>query len=300
MRKMLVLTLLTLASAAAAQTCNGRLIEHAMGTSCVPHTPKRVVVLDTGELDSALALGVKPVGSVVAFEGAALPEYLKTRTAGIANVGTIQQPSLEKILALKPDLILSSKLRHGQIYAQLSRIAPTVMAETVGVTWKSNFLLDARALGKTAEANRIMAAYQNRIKNFQKNSGRARKATEVSVVRFVPGETRIMMKASFIGTVLEDAGLKRPKAQDKNVFRETASPERIPDLEGDVLFYSSYGPPEGTEQNLYLSSPLWKRLKVVQAGRAYRVSDDHWMLGIGILAANRVLDDLERYLASGR
>ena len=34
----------------------------------------------------------------------------------------------------------------------------------------------------------------------------------------------------------------------------------------------------------------------VRAGRAYPVSDDHWMTGTGILAAGRVLDDLERVL----
>jgi len=42
---------------ALAQPCGGRLVKHAMGETCVPMVPQRVVVLDTGELDSALALG---------------------------------------------------------------------------------------------------------------------------------------------------------------------------------------------------------------------------------------------------
>ncbi|MDP9352451.1 MAG: ABC transporter substrate-binding protein, partial [Chloroflexota bacterium] len=112
----------------------GRTIEHAMGTAEVPANPQRVVALDTGELDAAMTLGVKPVGAVEAIPGEGFPSYLEG-TEGIENVGTIEQPNLEKIAALKPDLILSSKLRHEVIYPQLSKIAPTVFAETVGVVW---------------------------------------------------------------------------------------------------------------------------------------------------------------------
>jgi iron complex transport system substrate-binding protein len=35
-----------------------------MGSTEITGNPKRVVVLDTGELDSVLALGVTPVGAV--------------------------------------------------------------------------------------------------------------------------------------------------------------------------------------------------------------------------------------------
>jgi iron complex transport system substrate-binding protein len=125
-----------------------RTISHAMGSTKVPAAPRRVVVLDTGELDSAVALGVKPVGAVEAIAGAGFPEYLASQVEGVAKVGTIEQPNLEAIAALRPDLILSSKVRHEAIYDQLSRIAPTIFSEEVGVTWKENFALHAEALGK--------------------------------------------------------------------------------------------------------------------------------------------------------
>ncbi len=41
-----------------------RTVEHAMGETETEGTPERVVVLDTGELDSAMSLGVRPVGAV--------------------------------------------------------------------------------------------------------------------------------------------------------------------------------------------------------------------------------------------
>jgi hypothetical protein len=44
------------------------------------------------------------------------------------------------------------------------------------------------------------------------------------------------------------------------------------------------------------TDPLWLQLTAVQQGRVYEVPG-YW-IGSGILAANAVLDDLERYLVS--
>jgi iron complex transport system substrate-binding protein len=273
---------------------NTRVVEHAMGETEIKGVPERVVVLDTGELDSAMTLGVRPVGAVEAISGEGFPSYLEG-TGGIENVGTIEEPNLEKIAALEPDLILSSKLRHEQIYDQLSRIAPTVFTETTGVTWKENFEKHAEALGKTDEAERVEKEYRERIEEFEKATGEER--PEVSVVRFLPGETRIYQKESFIGTVLEDAGLPRPPSQDVEEFAIlNVSAELIPQMGGDVIFVTAYGPENDTTKQKITSDPLWQKLEAVQQGRVHEVSDDLWMLGIGYTAANGVVDDLTKYL----
>ncbi|ADD29173.1 ABC transporter substrate-binding protein [Meiothermus ruber] len=294
-RAWVLLFVASLATTALGQTCQGRLIQHAMGETCVPKVAQRVVVLDTGELDSALALGVKPVGAVTA-PGQPFQGYLLSLTEGIQSVGTIQQPNLEKILALKPDLILSNKLRHGQIYPQLSRIAPTVMAETVGVVWKENLLLVGEALGRSTQAKVLLAQYQRRVTQLRNRLGGRGHLPSVSMVRFVPGQIRLYCKANFIGTILADIGLPRPKSQDSDKFAEFISQERIADMDADYIFYAAYGDPNQTELNAVLNHPLWRRLSAVQRGRAIRVEDDHWYLGIGPLAASQVLDDLERFL----
>jgi iron complex transport system substrate-binding protein len=275
-----------------------RVIQHVMGETSVPANPQRVVVLDTGELDSALTLGVTPVGAVEALPGLGFPAYL-TGTDGIETVGTIQEPNLETIAALRPDLILSSKLRHEQIYEQLSAIAPTVFAETTGVTWKENFDLHAEALGRTEQAAEVKRAYAEHIDAFRAAMGDSLADTEVSIVRFLPGDTRVYQKASFSGTVLEDAGIRRPPSQDVDEFALTnLSPELIPEIGGDVIFVMSYGPEDETTRATITSNPLWQTLSAVQEGRVYEVSDGLWMLGIGYTAANGVIDDLERFLVA--
>jgi len=274
----------------------GRTVKHAMGETEIEGTPKRVVVLDTGELDSAMTLGVTPVGSVEAVEGLGYPSYLEG-TEGIENVGTIEQPNLEKIAALEPDLILSSKLRHEKIYDQLSRIAPTVFSETVGVTWKENFELHAEALNKTEQAERIEKDYRDSITEFKRAMGDDLEETEVSVVRFMPGDTRIYQKENFIGTVLEDAGLPRPPSQDVAEFALlNVSAEFISKMGGDVIFVTVYAAEKDTAKAKITSDPLWQKLEAVREDRVYEVSDDLWMLGLGYTAADGVMDDLEKYL----
>jgi iron complex transport system substrate-binding protein len=276
-----------------------REVKHAMGSARVSGPPQRVVVLDTGELDSAVALGVKPVGAVEAIAGEGFPAYLADEVAGVKKVGTIEQPSLEAIAALRPDLILSSKLRHEAIYDQLSRIAPTVFTEEVGVTWKENFALHAEALGRQEEARGLAQEYDGKVRAVRDALGERLADTEVSVVRSVGDEVRIYLKANFLGTILEDIGLPRPRSQDEQEFSETATRERIPDLDGDVMFLARFGDEHRLLGQL-MDSPLWSRLDVVKSDRVYEVPDDLWFLGIGNLAARKVVDDLSAILVDGR
>lgn len=277
-----------------------RVVRHAMGDSAVPAAPSRVVVLDDGPLNSALALGVRPVGAALAFADGRFPGYLGQQTTGIEPVGTIAQPNLETIARLRPDLILGSKLRHEEIYPELSAIAPTVFSETVGEPWKENLLLDGEALGRRAEAEALLADYDARLALFREAMGGRLTDTAISVVRFLPDEVRIYQQANFSGVILADAGLARPAAQAVDDFAVIgASKELITLMDGDVIFVTTWGPPAETPLFDFKADPLWARLGAVEAGRVYEVSDESWMVGTGIIAAHLVIDDLERYLLNG-
>lgn len=274
-----------------------RTVEHAMGSTEIPERPERVVVLDTGELDSAVALGVTPVGAVRAPVEDGFLEYLSEQTGKTELVGAIDAVNLEAVAALRPDLILSSALRHEDLYDELSAIAPTVFTEEVGVVWKENLAVHAEALGREDEAAALLAAYDERTDDLASRLQDARdELPTVSVVRFLPGSTRLYQKASFIGTVLQDVGLPRPPAQDVDDFALEISGEQLAEADADVIFTTHYGPADDTTQGELTANPIWGTLGAVRAGDVHAVSDDHWMLGIGIGAANRVLDDLESLL----
>jgi iron complex transport system substrate-binding protein len=269
-----------------------------MGKTQAPLHPQRVVVLDTGELDSVLSLGIIPVGAVEATPGGGFLHYFGDKTKSITNVGTISQPNLEKIASLNPDLILSNKARHENIYKQLSQIAPTVFAEKVGVVWKDNFMLDAQALNKEAEARQIMDQYNKRITEFKEKIGDKGSKTSISVVRVLPDRIRLYAGGTFIGTILKDAGLQRPASQNSSEkFAVEIGYEKINDMDGDVIFVCQYGNSEDKLKKL-MEQPQWQQLNGVKSGKMHIVSDDTWMLGIGISAANKVIDDLNTYVAN--
>lgn len=275
----------------------------AMGDVTVPTAPKRVVVLDTAELDSAITLGVKPVGATRADAESGFLDYLpKDEVAGIADVGKIGAPNLEAVAALKPDLILTSKVRDGQRYAQLKKIAPTVMTETTGYPWKQNFATHADALGKVPEAKKVVAAYQKHAEKVTEALGGAAKAKQLrtNIVRFVEGaDTRVYGCQSYIGTILADVGTGPTDVVDssKDGMMIELSAEQINKADADALFYASYGSPEKSKEAQITGGGLWKNLRAVKDGKSFRVDDQLWIQGIGYTAADKILDEMQQRLA---
>ncbi|MFD7337179.1 ABC transporter substrate-binding protein [Streptomyces violascens] len=281
---------------------SSHLVKTAMGDVRVKEHPQRVVVLDTAELDSAITLGVKPVGATHADVASGFLGYLpKDKVAGIKDVGAVMSPSLESVAALRPDLILTSKVRHGDKYAELSKIAPTVMSETTGYPWKQNFQLHALALGKAPEAKTITDEYGAHVRELTARLGGPAKAAalKVNVVRFVEGaDIRIYGRKNYIATILADVGLGRPAVVDKakDGFSYDVSPERIDLADADVIFHTTYGDPAKAKATQTLGSALWKGLPAVRAGRAHAVDDQLWIQGIGYGAATAILGELGRML----
>lgn len=278
-------------------------VKTAMGDVEVPDAPKRVVVLDTAELDSVITLGVKPVGATHTGTESGFLSYLpKDKLEGIKDVGEMMTPNLEAIAALEPDLILTSKIRHGDKYAELKKIAPTVMTETTGLPWKENFQLHADALGKKAEAAKAVAAYEAHAGKVNEALGGKEKAasTEVNVVRFVEGaDIRIYGKQNYISTILADVGLGRPAITDKakDGFSYDVSPEKIDLADADVVIHSTYGDPEKAKQKQTLDSALWKNMKAAKNDKVFGVEDELWIQGIGYTAADQILTELQGHLA---
>jgi iron complex transport system substrate-binding protein len=293
-----------------------RVIDHAFGQTQVPINPQRVVVLNTG-LDTALSLGVKPVGTVRVRSD---KNYLKQRVEEVESIGNSSSPNLEAIVALKPDLILGTKWDGQNNYKLLSQIAPTVLAEVeTSGDWKKMLSKYAEALGKTDKAEQIMADYHARIEEFQAQMGdcalkdtASHKASrrhrleeiEVSIVNVRQNRIRVYLEDSFPGTIVADAGLPRPshQANAKTPFAIEINNELLHLADGDIIFTWTSGDGIGeedfqkaqTEWEQLKADPLWSKLNAVQQGKVYEVPG-YW-IGEGPIAANLVLDDLFEYL----
>lgn len=272
-----------------------REVVHSMGTTEVPDAPQRVVVLTNEGTEALLAVGVTPVGAVRSWLGDPWYDHIGSKMADVTVLGEESAVDLELLAALEPDLIIGTKIRHEKIYDQLSAIAPTVISERLRGDWKINMALYAEAVGKTAEAEAAFAAYDARIAAISTELGDA-KAEQISLVRFMAGRTRIYLKDTFAGTVLSQIGFARPANQDRDEFVDEVTKERIPEFQGDRLFYFIYETGDGAADSAaaeWMADPLWAALPVVQAGKAQAVSDAVWNTAGGIIAANILLDEIE-------
>jgi iron complex transport system substrate-binding protein len=268
-----------------------RTVTHARGTTRLETKPTRVVVLDTGELDDVLSLGVVPVG--MASPNGEVPSYLESKVAGVTNIGSLDGLRMEAIAALQPDLILGSQLRVDQLYDQLAAIAPTVLSIRPGYPWKENLLLAGAALGEETKATELLNDYQRRADELRASLPAT---PTISLLRFMPQRIRLYANLSFIGVILKDVGLPRPANQDIQELAAEISQERISEADADWVFYSSYGPKEGTAEGAVVGGELWNRLGAVQRGTARPVDDEVWFLGLGPTGASLVLDDLQEIL----
>lgn len=286
------------ASPAAAGT---RTFEHAMGIAEIPTDPQRVVVLDGPILDSAIAVGVTPIGATTGIADAPWPSYLGDGVEDIINVGTIEEPNLEFIVSLEPDLILGSVVRNEAIYPQLSQIAPTVISDTLARDWREGFLFFTDALNRSELAEGVVANYEARLEEVRSALGDQLEETTVSVIRVLGTDIRSYNINSFSGTILGDIGLPRPEVQQAPEDSWTAiSLEQINEVDASAIFVTLWGEEDslvGLEE--LAASPLWQTLQAVQNDRVFRVPDEYWMTGIGYLAADRILDDLIAYLVDG-
>ncbi|PLS02626.1 ABC transporter substrate-binding protein [Neobacillus cucumis] len=272
-------------------------VEHAMGSTTIKGTPKRVVILTNEGTEALLALGVKPVGAVQSFTGNPWYKHIADKMKGVKVVGLESEVNVEAIAALKPDLIIGNKMRQEKIYDQLSAIAPTVFAETLRGDWKENFRLYAKALNKEEKGNEVIQNYDSRVASLKKELG-DKTQMKVSMVRFMAGEVRIYHKDTFSGVILNDLGFARPDSQNVDDFAErNVTKERIPAMDGDILFYFTYDTGDGKGSELekeWIADPLFKNLEVAKKGEVHKVSDTIWNTAGGVLAANLMLDDMEK------
>ncbi len=144
----------------------------------VPFDPQRVVCLNYISIDilDKLGLGDRIVGMI---KNGSVPEHLKKYedNENIANLGGMKDIDMEALMALQPDIILSSD-RTASKYNEFIKIAPTVASyidykKGFYNGFKENVLKHTTIFNKSNEVEVIIADYDKRIKALkEKSSGK--------------------------------------------------------------------------------------------------------------------------------
>ncbi|GAA6619160.1 ABC transporter substrate-binding protein [Scytonema sp. NUACC26] len=280
-----------------------RVVQHSAGKTLVPVHPERVVILHGFVWEDAIAVGVKPIGAPLK-KWVSLLQLAPSQSQGVVDVDYLPT-NIEKVLALKPDLILGWFELQKDIYPLLSHIAPTVL---IGIKsardWKDHFMQVAEALNKTEIAQKVLANYHSRLQKFKATGSDRLSKTPISVIGPYSENCRVFSweKNSFSKGILESAGITVKSAPSPLMLGKlglsTISWERLDIIDANIIFVTrSYFGTMEEHQTAFKglqAIPFWSRLKSVQQGKVHEVGV-YWV-GNGPKAANRVLDDLFKYL----
>jgi len=253
-------------------------VSTAFGDVTIEEEPTRVVALGWSDAETALALGVEPVGASdwLAVGGNGLGDWVEQGYTEEPEMIETLEPSFEAIAALEPDLILDTRSSATQErYDLLSEIAPTIgQPEGVGpyqTTWQQQLDLVGQALGRTDEAAALEAEVEQAFTDAaEANPGF--QGTEVAVGAYTSEGFGAYVSGDARVAFMEQLGFRNKQAiedQATENFFIPVSEEQLDllDAELTVVF------PIFVEASEFTGNPLWQALPSVQEGRAVVLDD---------------------------
>lgn len=265
-----------------------RTIKHEMGETEMKNTPKKIVTLELSFVDSLNALGIKPIG-ISDDNKKDMITKLVGQEIDYTSVGTREQPNLEVISSLQPDLIIADAERHKGIYKDLQKIAPTIVLKSRESTYQENldsFKTIAKAVNKEDAAEKRLSEHEKTIKELKS------KLTVDSNMTVLPAVVRdtsfqAHTSSSYDGELLERMGLKNA-IQQKQPHAEM-NLEQLVEIDPDVLLLANNEGKLLTDE--WKDNPLWKDLKAVKNGQVYSVDRDLWTRYRGVVSAEAIAKD---------
>lgn len=295
MKTINLLLAVALALGAPALAADRIIVDAAERKVSVPQTPLRVLAMSELDLDALLALGLAPVGATRGRGQQAMPRYLGKAADGVKSVGNFASPVPDLALALQPDLILAGGVPDPELLARLGKIAPTVVTFRPGEHWQSALRRVGAAVGRTAQAEALLAAYRRRADALRERL-QTQQGASVSVVRWNPQGPAYMLRDAFASLVLADLKLQRPASQQQSgaAHSRPLSMEALALIDADWLFVGTLDGAAGGALQAAAASPAFQRLNAVKAGHMRAVDGSLWTGPGGPLAANAILADVEK------
>ncbi|MFE5426257.1 Fe(3+) dicitrate ABC transporter substrate-binding protein [Peribacillus simplex] len=280
----------TEAEKTSAETSNQetRTIKHEMGETEIKNTPKKIVTLELSFVDSLNALGIKPIG-ISDDNKKDMITKLVGQEMDYTSVGTREQPNLEVISSLQPDLIIADAERHKGIYKDLQQIAPTIVLKSRESTYQENldsFKTIAKAVNKEDAAEKRLSEHEKTIKELK---AKLTVDSNMTVLPAVVRDTSFQAhtSSSYDGELLERMGLKNAIQQEQP--HAEMNLEQLVEIDPDVLLLANNEGKLLTDE--WKDNPLWKDLKAVKSGQVYSVDRDLWTRYRGVVSAEAIAKD---------
>lgn len=255
-------------------TADKKIIKTVDGDVEIPANPQRIVT--QGYLANFLVFDVKPVGAP--YWELESP-YTMELSEGITDIGQIDGGSVEKILSLKPDLIVTVG-GDEKLNEQYRKIAPTLVIP-YGTYHEVHKEMRAfgEISGKEKEAEEWLQKFDEKVVKAKDSiKGLIKEGTTFSLMGPFGKEFYVYGDGVNRGgqAIYQQLGLTPPEIVRKdliepNINALSISQEKIADYAGDYIFLDISGEAEFDEKD-----PVWSTIDAVKNNRVFNLNPERF------------------------
>lgn len=272
-------------------------VQHKLGTTKLNSKPKKIAVLELSFLDSLHNLDIDPVAIADDGETNKVTDVTNGEKIDYVSVGDRKEPNLEELSSMDLDLIIADTSRHSEIYEDLSKIAPTIVLDSIDSSYDEyieNFETIAKIVGKEdvaktkiEEAEKVLSDVKDKAKD---------KVSDEEVLTVSPknDEYTAHTSSSFVGQVLEKAGFKNAIQSDDR--EASLSLEQLVEINPDIIVYMR----DDIDTTIYTqwkNTQLYKSLDAVKNNKVYTtVARGPWTQYRGFISVNTLTKEMSGWL----
>ncbi|WP_422124125.1 ABC transporter substrate-binding protein [Planococcus sp. X10-3] len=280
-------------------------IQGTNGEVTLDQPAKKVVVLEWTYAEDLLAVGIQPAGMADIESYGDYVNIEPQLDETVIDVGGRQEPNLEQIAEIDPDLIIGVDFRHTAMLADLERIAPTVIFnpypedESIDLyqEMETTFLEIAKAVDKTAEADQVLADLEAEYEESAAEIEAANLETQDVILTLAYSgpqapEIRVFTPNSMASIILDRIGLNNVHEPEQfEVFgSSTFNVEGLVQYE-DANYLYTVPDEDNIYENQLAGNAVWENLNFVQEDRIYDLGPDTWLYG-GPLSAETLMNQI--------
>lgn len=260
----------------------------------IPKQPKRVLILNASNLEIFYAVGGEVVGKATS---PSYPEYLKEKIQDIPEVGMIHTPNLERIISLKPDLVIGTKIPfHTALAGPLK--AAGIPLYINGIDSYQDVLKSVEFFGSLTGKPELAAAKKQEIDSSYHaalNRSKTENAPKTLIVWGSPDSFSMATKYSFSGNMLNSVGGTNIADFDNSLkgLYVPLSMEYITKQNPEVIMVITMGEDTTGIMDKFRkelqTNMVWKDIDAVQHGRVYQLPPSLFTVNPGTQIADAAI-----------
>ena len=245
--------------------------------------PERIVVTSASFLEPLYAVGGTVVGR---------PESkskIPPEAKDVTRIGRVYQIDAEKILELKPDLVILNKGMNEKLVETLAAnyVKTLVLDMKTYDDVKREIGIFAALTGETAKGEELTAKMDADIAAVRASIPAEKK--RVAIIHSTGQGLSVQLDGSIAGNIANILGWENTAAGmpalDKNPDAAPYSMETLVAQNPDIIFVTSMGEEEeirASMEAMFAESPAWQSVAAIRDGRVYYLPQEMFLFSPGI------------------